>query len=81
MERLGTRTRDLPVYADLERDGVDDFMDALRDGFFSWTWSMPEEIRVRAAHEVRAWAEARFGPLDRIPRHEHEIVWRVYDLA
>jgi len=81
MERLGTRIRDLPVYADLERDGVDDFMDALRDGFFSWTWSMPEEVRLRAATEVRAWAEARFGPLDQIPRHEHEIVWRAYDLA
>ena len=81
MADLGVRIRDLPVYTDIERDGVDDFLEALRDGSYSWTWSMPQEDRIRAADEVRAWAVERFGPLDQIPRHEYEIVWCAYDLT
>ncbi len=80
MARLGGRPRALPTHGDTERYGADAFMDSLERNRHSWTWQMPETARLRAAAEVRAWAEARFGPLDRVPRQRYEVVWRAYDL-
>ncbi len=79
--RLGGRPRALPPHGDTERDGAGAFMNALEQNRHSWTWSMPEAERLRAAAEVRSWAEGRFGPLDRLPRQRYEVVWRAYDLA
>jgi SAM-dependent methyltransferase len=81
MATLGARPRDLQVFTDVERDGPDAFMDAVERNQHSWTWSMPEEERLRAARETRAWAVERFGPLDRLPREEYEVAWRAFDLA
>ncbi len=81
MSRSGATPRDLPVFTDVERDGPDVFLDALEHNLHSWTWSMPEATRLRAARETRAWAAERFGPLERQPRQEYEVAWRAYDLA
>jgi SAM-dependent methyltransferase len=81
MERLGGRPRALPTHGDIERYGADAFMEALEQDRHSWTWPLPEATRLRAAAEVRAWAEARFGPLDQVPRQRYEVVWRAYDLS
>ncbi len=80
MELFRARVRPLPVFTDVERDDVEDFLNALRDDLYSWTWPIPEDERLRAAAQVHRWAEARFGPLDRLPRREYEIAWRAYDL-
>jgi SAM-dependent methyltransferase len=80
MTQLGARARPLSPYLDTDRNGPGAYMDALEQNLHSWTWSMPEDLRLRAAAEVRAWAEARFGPLDQLPPHRYEVAWRAYDL-
>jgi SAM-dependent methyltransferase len=81
MTKLGAIPRALPVFADTERDGADAFMDALEGNLHSWTWPMPEDLRLRTAADVRDWAVVRFGPLDRLPKQTFDVVWRAYDLA
>jgi SAM-dependent methyltransferase len=81
MAELGARPRELPTFIEVERDDVEEFMRALEHNRFSWTWPIPEEVRLRAAAETRAWAVGRLGPLDRIPRHRFEFVWRAYDVG
>jgi SAM-dependent methyltransferase len=80
MTELGAIPRALAVFTDTERDGPDVFLDALERNLHSWTWQMPEELRLRTAAEVRDWAAARFGPLDLVPRQTFEVEWRAYDL-
>jgi len=43
----------------------------------SWTWRVPDDELVTATDEVRAWAEERFGDLDR-PIPAEATTWRVY---
>jgi SAM-dependent methyltransferase len=57
-----------------------ELIDRLGDGVYSWTWSIDEATRRRAADEVRVWAAGEFGPIDQ-PRAGHaEIRYRAYDL-
>jgi hypothetical protein len=37
-------------------------------------------VRHRIGPELRAWAERRFGSLDRPVEPDLQIVWRAYDL-
>lgn len=80
MRAFGAGVRSLPSYTYVERDGLDDFLDGLEGNHYSWAWPIDDDLRLRATAEVRAWAEERFGPLDRVPRAEHEVVWHAYDL-
>lgn len=81
MTRLGARPRRLPSYVEIDPLAVGAFMDALEQNRHSWTWPMSDTDRLRTAAEVRAWAEDRFGPLDRLPHQRYEVIWRAYDLA
>jgi SAM-dependent methyltransferase len=57
-----------------------ELIDRLGDGIYSWTWSLDEDTRRRAADDLRAWASEEYGPLD-APREGHgEIRYRAYDL-
>jgi hypothetical protein len=57
-----------------------ELIDRLGDGIYSWTWSVDEDTRRRAANDLRAWAAAEFGPLD-APREGYgEIRYRAYDV-
>lgn len=47
---------------------------------WSWTWRVPDQDLASATDEVRAWAEKRFGGLDR-PFPPHPVSWRVYRRA
>jgi SAM-dependent methyltransferase len=47
---------------------------------WSWTWRVPDEELASATDQVRAWAQERFGDLDRSIPSEH-VVWRVYRRA
>ena len=80
MVHLGARPRPLPTHLETDKNGVGAFMDALEQNRHTWTWPMSDTDRLRTAAEVRAWAEARFGPLDQLPHQRYEVTWRAYDL-
>jgi SAM-dependent methyltransferase len=80
LERHGAAVDSLPAFVDTGSDSIEEFMRGLEDGAFSWTWSLPEDDRRRAAREVRAWAEGRFGPLDRLGPIPYDVRWRAYRL-
>ena len=40
-----------------------------------------DDVRRAAAAEVRSWAEARWGPLDRVPREAIEVRFAAYRTA
>jgi SAM-dependent methyltransferase len=56
------------------------FLDEIRQDLFSWTWRVPEDVRLRAVDELEPWARERFGDLDEVRRYDHATVWRAYDL-
>jgi SAM-dependent methyltransferase len=80
MASSSATARALPTIRGAGTENLGGFVDAIEEGRWSWTWPVPEATRVRAARELRAWAEERFGPLDRPRRYEREMVWRAYDL-
>lgn len=59
---------------------LSELLDRLGGGLYSWTWSVDEDTRLRAADEVRAWAAGEFGPLDAPRERTGEIRYRAYDL-
>jgi len=80
MARHGATLRVLPpVPVDYE-ESPGGFLDEIEQGWFSWTWSIPEDVRRAAVAQMRPWAEERFGPLDRVERYELPTTWRAYDL-
>jgi ubiquinone/menaquinone biosynthesis C-methylase UbiE len=82
MSRFGTVRRTLPSFTEVERDGIEFFIDGIAANRYSWTWQIEDPAFLGSvAADVRRWAEERFGPLDQIPRAEHEVVWRAYDVA
>jgi SAM-dependent methyltransferase len=81
MQALGASVRDLPTFYDEGRGSLDGYMRALEDNEYSWTWKAEPDAVRRAAAVVRAWAEARWGPLTEVPEEPHEVRWRAYDLG
>jgi SAM-dependent methyltransferase len=78
---LGATPRELPAFAEVAPDGLEVFIDGIANSAYSWTWKVQDpELLGRVAGEVRTWAEERYGPLDRFPRREYEVIWRAYDL-
>ena len=57
------------------------FLDEIRENRFSWTWNVPEDVRLRAVEDLEPWAKERWGDLDEPRRYEHATVWRAYDLS
>jgi len=58
----------------------DRFIGRLEENIFSWTWSLDDATRRRAAAEVRAWAVEQLGPLDRPQPVTVTMAYRAYDL-
>jgi SAM-dependent methyltransferase len=81
MASLGARPRDLPSVHEGGDDPLGGFIDGIRDNLYSWTWNVPEGVRLRAHEELRRWAAERFGDLDERRPFEHATRWRAYDLA
>ena len=81
MASAGATLRELPPIHEEGEDTLGEFLDGIEQGRWSWTWPVPEDVRQRAAEELRPWAAERFGPLDRVERYELATVWRAYDLA
>jgi SAM-dependent methyltransferase len=82
MGALGGRVRLLPAFRVPATQTLADFIDALESNKYSWTWPAPDDVRRRAASDVRAWAVERFGPLEQVgPGDAAEVVWRAYDFG
>ncbi len=79
-ERHGARVRLLPSIGTHDDTTVGQFLDEMDAGMHSWTWRVPDDVRHRIRPELRAWAERRFGSLDRPVEPDLQIVWRAYDL-
>jgi SAM-dependent methyltransferase len=78
---LGLVPRHLPPISEMERDGLNVFIDGIADNAYSWTWKVQDpDLFASSASEVRTWAEERYGPLDRYPLDDYEMVWRAYDV-
>lgn len=78
---LGATVRQLPSYVEVGRDSLEHFMDGIVHNRYSWTWKVKDPTMLAGlADDVRAWAEERYGPLDRYKEEPFEIVWRAYDL-
>ena len=81
MSRFGATRRTLPSFTEVERDGLEVLIDGIAANRYSWTWHIEDPAFLgRLANDVREWAEERFGPLEQVPRAEHEVAWRAYDL-
>jgi SAM-dependent methyltransferase len=59
---------------------LSELIDRLGAGIYSWTWSLDEDTRLRAADEVRVWAVGEFGALDQPSEGHGEIRYRAYDV-
>lgn len=80
MAGYGAALRVLSSVRDEGEDTLGEFLDGIEQGRWSWTWPAAEDVRQRAAEELRPWAAERFGPLDRVERYELASIWRAYDL-
>jgi SAM-dependent methyltransferase len=77
----GATLRILPSVHETWEDALGDFLDGIEQGMYSWTWTVPEDVRLRTLAELRPWAAERFGPLDEVRRSPLLQVWRAYDLS
>jgi SAM-dependent methyltransferase len=59
---------------------VDELVQELEDGLYSWTWPIDEGVRHRAAAAVRTWAAGHYGSLDTLLPARRPITIRAYDL-
>jgi SAM-dependent methyltransferase len=80
MRGLGASLRALPPVPEDRTGTLAEFLDGVDRNLYSWTWPIPEDVRLRAAAELRRWARERFGPLDEPDPTPHETVWHAYDL-
>lgn len=79
-ERHGARARLLPPIATHDDTTVGQFLNEMDAGMHSWTWRVPDDVRRRVGPELRTWAAARFGSLERPVEPDLQILWRAYDL-
>jgi SAM-dependent methyltransferase len=79
MESLGRRPRPLRPIRHISTDTLEDFIQGIEANRYSWTWRLPEDVRVRGLAQVRPWARERFGDLDAPVAFEFATQWRAYD--
>jgi SAM-dependent methyltransferase len=77
---VGCARRLLPPVPVVGEERLAECIDRLEQGFYSWTWPVPEATRRSAAAETRAWAVAEFGSLDAPRAVRSHIGYRAYDL-
>lgn len=80
MRDRGATARELPPVREEGEYTIGGFLDEIRDNVFSWTWPLPDDVRLRAVERLRPWAKERFGALDEVRPFEHATIWRAYDL-
>lgn len=80
---LATYGAELSVLPPLEEsfeEPLEEFIRGIEEDRYSWTWNVPDEVRRRAAAEIRPWAEERFGALEGSREFSLATTWRAYDL-
>ena len=80
LARHGASLRILPALDESFEAPLEEFVSGVEENRYSWTWPVPEDVRLRAVAEIRPWAEARFGALEEIRAFSHSTIWRAYDL-
>jgi SAM-dependent methyltransferase len=80
LERAGASARDLTRIRDARKGRLSDMVDSLREGLYSFTWSLDEATRHSAADAAAAYAEKEHGALNETRDIPTEMYWRVYDL-
>jgi ubiquinone/menaquinone biosynthesis C-methylase UbiE len=79
MAALGRRARALPRIEHRVSGTAEAFLRGIEEDRYSWTWRLSDDVRLRAARELRPWAEERFGDLSTPVEYEVETSWRAYD--
>jgi len=80
MARHGARLRILPPLDESFEEPLQLFLLGIEEDRYSWTWKVPEGVRLQAAAELRAWARDRFGSLEESRAFTLATTWRAYDL-
>jgi SAM-dependent methyltransferase len=81
MRRLGAKPRSLPEVHEAAVDSLGEFLEGIEESRYSWTWDLPDDVRLGALAQLRPWAEERFGRLDEPKLRPHATRWRAFDLA
>ncbi|HEY2549960.1 MAG TPA: hypothetical protein VGI64_05225, partial [Streptosporangiaceae bacterium] len=81
MAERGATVRHLPPIPNPATRSVARFLDQVRAGTYSWTWSIPEPDRLRAVDAVASWAASAMGDLQRIQIGSGPVSWRSYRRA
>jgi SAM-dependent methyltransferase len=76
----GAEIGELESFEDRDSESVEEYLQHLADGRYSWTWSMPEDARRRATEDARTWAEEEFGTLGDLGPETYSVRWRRYRL-
>ncbi|MEA2588460.1 MAG: hypothetical protein QOH66_1387 [Actinomycetota bacterium] len=77
---LGASRRDLPTLEEPGQVSLERLIASFERADYSYTWRLDDQTRLRAAREVRAWARATYGSLDKLRPTSSTIAWRAYDL-
>ncbi|MFN2594407.1 MAG: class I SAM-dependent methyltransferase [Actinomycetota bacterium] len=64
MAALGATAHKLPSISTPSTSTYSELLDRIRDGMYSFTWTLDENARARGADETRRWAEQTYGDLD-----------------
>jgi ubiquinone/menaquinone biosynthesis C-methylase UbiE len=80
MRSVGAVGRKLPEVQRSRTTSIAEQLQQLADGVYSFTWSVDDEARGRAAERVGRWAEAWFGSLTAPRRTRGSISWLAFDL-
>lgn len=81
MTVLGGRVRELPTVHEGGNETLGEFVEGIEENRYSWTWPLGDDQRLRAAADVRSWAQERFGALDEPRPFEHGTRWLAFDLG
>jgi SAM-dependent methyltransferase len=81
MADRGATVRHLPPIPHPVTRSVAMFLDQVRAGTYSWTWSIPEPDRQRAVDAVAGWASSAMGDLQRVQIGGEPVRWRAYRLS
>jgi len=79
MAALGRRFRPLTPIRHISTDSLEDFILGIEENRYSWTWRLPDDVRMRALEHFRPWARERFGDLEEPVPFEFDTEWRAYD--
>lgn len=79
MDSLGRRYRPLPPIHDTAVENLGEFLVGIQENRYSWTWRLPEDVRMAGLEALRPWALERFGALDTHHTYELTTQWRAYD--